>query len=163
MKNLKCNVRFLFLGIISIIIGILFCAIKTDLLLKIAFYIIGALVIVNGAISLYRSFKMKNTLSIVFDIIDIVFGICLIFFHKTFMLVLIAIYLVAIPIYRIIKNPKHMEQFYRELPRFILALVLILFTPEGILNILFIVIGVILIIVGIVLAIGSFYTQKEIK
>ena len=71
-----------------------------------------------------------------FDIVDIAFGICLIFFHQTFMLIIIAVYLIALPIVRIILNPMHLVQFYHELPRFLLALVLILLTPEGVLNVL---------------------------
>ena len=125
MKNLKCNWRLFALGIISIIVGILFCAIPTDKLLKVTFYVIGALVIVNGGISLYHSIKSKDKLEILFDIIDIVFGVCLIFFHQTFMLIIIAVYLIALPIVRIIMNPLHLAQFYHELPRFVLALVLI--------------------------------------
>ena len=163
MKSLKCNWRLLLLGVISIVVGILFCAIPTDKLLKITFYVIGALVIVNGAISLYHSIKAKNTLAIVSDIIDIAFGICLIFFHQTFMLIIIAVYLIAFPIVRIIMNPMHLVQFYRELPRFVLALVLILLTPEGVLNILFIIIGVVLIVIGIITIIGSFYTERIVK
>lgn len=87
MKKLKCNWRLFALGLISIIAGILFCAIPTDKLIKITFYVIGALVIVNGCISLYHSIKAKDKLSILFDIVDIAFGICLIFFHQTFMLI----------------------------------------------------------------------------
>lgn len=163
MKNLKCNWRLFALGIISIIVGILFCAIPTDKLLKVTFYVIGALVIVNGGISLYHSIKSKDKLEILFDIIDIVFGVCLIFFHQTFMLIIIAVYLIALPIVRIIMNPLHLAQFYHELPRFVLALVLILLTPEAVLNVLFIIIGVVLIVIGIITIIGSFYTQRIIE
>ena len=105
MKKLKCNWRLFALGLISIVAGILFCAIPTDKLIKITFYVIGALVIVNGCISLYHSIKAKDKLSILFDIVDIAFGICLIFFHQTFMLIIIAVYLIVLPIVRIILNP----------------------------------------------------------
>lgn len=163
MKNLKCNWRLFALGVISIVVGILFCAIPTDKLIKITFYVIGALVIVNGSISLYHSVKAKDKLAILFDIVDIAFGICLIFFHQTFMLIIIAVYLIALPIVRIILNPMHLAQFYHELPRFLLALVLILLTPEGVLNVLFVIIGVVLIVIGIVTIIGSFYIQRIIE
>lgn len=57
----------------------------------------------------------------------------------------------------------HLVQFYHELPRFLLALVLILLTPEGVLNVLFVILGVVLIVIGIITIIGSFHTQRIIE
>ena len=39
----------------------------------------------------------------------------------------------------------------------------ILLTPEGVLNVLFVIIGVVLIVIGIITIIGSFYTQRIIE
>lgn len=85
------------------------------------------------------------------------------FLPQTFMLIIIAVYLIALPIVRIILNPMHLVQFYHELPRFLLALVLILLTPEGVLNVLFVILGVVLIVIGIITIIGSFHTQRIIE
>lgn len=160
--KIKCNFKLLFLGVINLLIGVLFLAINADTLVKISFFLIGGLVIVNGTYSLYKSIKTKNSIDIINSIIDICFGIVLLWFHKTFMIIIVAIYLIAIPVIRIIMNKDHKTQLIIELPRLIIGLVLILLTPEGVLSILFKVIGVLLLVIGIIGVIGSFCIERYI-
>lgn len=160
--KIKCNYKLLVLGLINTIIGILFLVINSSTLLNIVFFIVGGLIIASGGYSLYNAIKQKNTYEIIYASFDILFGILLMFFHKTFMLIIAAVYLILIPTIRIILNKNHSKQLMTELPRLIIGVVIILLTPEGILNILFKIIGVMLIIIGITGVLGSFVFERYI-
>ncbi len=160
--KIKCNYKLLVLGLINAIIGVLFLVINASTLLDIVFFIVGGIIIVSGGYSLFIAIKKKNNYEIIYAAVDILFGILLMFFHKTFMLVIVAVCLILIPIVRIILNKSHYDQLMAELPRLIIGLVIILLTPEGIIDVLFKVIGVILLIIGIIGIIGSFCIEKYI-
>ncbi len=162
MSKFKINTRLLIEGIIITILGLLLCFIKADTLIKIVFIIIGILIILGSINDLIIGYKLKDKVKLISSIIDIILAIILIFFHNIVFLIVIALYLLIYPIIRIFKNPNHYLQFKFELPRLLLAIVLLILSPQGILNILFIILGIFMIVIGILTILGSFSKIKII-
>lgn len=155
MSKFKINTKLLIEGIITTILGLLLCFINADTLMKIVFIIIGVLIILSSVNDLIIGYKTKDKIKLISSIIDIILAIILIFFHNIVFLIIVSIYLLIYPIVRICKNSNHYLQFKVELPRLLLGIVLLILSPQGILNILFIILGIFLIVIGILTILGS--------
>lgn len=163
MSKFKIDAKLLIEGLITAIIGLLLIIINPNTLIKIAFIIIGILIILNTINNLIIGYKTKDKVKFISSCLDIVLALILIFFHNIVFLIIVSIYLLIYPIIRICKSSNHYLQFKVEVPRLLLGIVLLILSPQGVLNVLFIILGIFLIIIGILTILGSFSKIKIIE
>ncbi|MCR5786512.1 MAG: hypothetical protein K6G28_02265, partial [Acholeplasmatales bacterium] len=75
MKKFGINFTNLIVGILLILLGIFFCVGNTELLTKIIFITIGLIMIITNIYPLVESINNKDNMSIIYHVIEIVFGI----------------------------------------------------------------------------------------
>ncbi len=141
-------------AIIGILLGVLLLVVPTDLLIKIVFIIMGIVTIINNiptfTMSIVTFSTIEGKISFITSLISLVIGFVMIFWHSTFLMVFLGIYLVAIPILGILLSQKKGERFKAELPKLILGGVMILLGPARSLEILFDVAGWAIIVLTVI-------------
>ncbi|MGM9969059.1 MAG: hypothetical protein ACI35S_01540 [Anaeroplasma sp.] len=144
-------------SIIYIVIGTLITLASIfafDTLVNIFFTCIGLAIIVMNllpfVIACYGIAKDKRYLfDLLSSIIAIVFGCLFIFKHDTAITIISAVYLILLPIVRIIISKNMLEQLKKELPLFLVAVLMIFNVMHAVLRVVLIIVGVLLIIYGL--------------
>lgn len=158
MSNSKKNsfISSLIIASIGLVIGIII-AILGPKLLDLAFIILGLFVIIDhlpAFISSLANIKDKQALVVfVLSAISIAAGFVMMFWHEGIFMILVGIYLLALPIYRIIIAPDKKLQLSADLGSLILGLVLILVGPGSIIFYA----GITLIVLSIVYAVYALW------
>ena len=129
-KIITSTVTSILLGLVLILLPILFPVSK---LIYIAFVVLGVITIINYIPSLISGIKNISTMEGKADLIGSIFGMAIgavmIFNHGTLLTVLAAIFLIILPILRILLSRDHMAALRSEILRIILGIVLIAFLP----------------------------------
>lgn len=119
------------------------------------FIILGIFVIINSIptfISSLAALPDKNALVVfVMSAVSLIMGFVMIFFRNEVFTIIVGIYLLLLPIYRIITASDKKAQFTADAPSIILGLVLILVGPGK----LIVYVGIVMIAVSVVYAIYS--------
>lgn len=143
--------RLIISVIISLALGLLCILINGEKLLQIIFIIIGAFLLIDGIIGLVNNYKSSSSNLLILNSISIVLGILLMFNINVVVNIIIALYFIALPLFEIIKNKdNYKNEIKNQLPKFIIAILIILFGIGGLFNILLKIIGWGLIIFAIV-------------
>ena len=155
-------VKLIISVIISFTLGLLCVLVDGTKLLNIIFIIIGAFLLIDGIIGVINNHKNSSYLLIV-NSISIVLGILLMFNFNPIINILIAIYFIAIPLYEIIKNKyDKKEELKEQLPKMIIALLIIIFGIGGVFDVLLKILGWGLIIFAIsYLTLGIISLNKQ--
>ena len=143
-------------SVISIIFGLLISLLSAfafEAMVEIVFSIIGIGIIASNLLPFIIAFKsMKYEKMYVVDficsLISIVIGVLFIFEHTWIISLICGIFLVIIPIVRIIASANKMLELKRQLPLFIVAILMFFNIASTILKIALIVIGAILAVLG---------------
>ena len=134
-------VKLIISVIISFTLGLLCVLVNGTKLLNIIFIIIGAFLLIDWIIGVINNHKNSSYLLIV-NFISIVLGILLMFNFNPIINILIAIYFIAIPLYEIIKNKyDKKEELKEQLPKMIIALLIIIFGIGGVFDVLLKILG----------------------
>lgn len=159
IKKIKAHPFSFGLGLISLAIGITLFFIDAEKLMNFIYIFFGIIIIFNGLMILL-DFRKIDLLSKIYGMLYIGFGILLCLYHHYIVTIIAAIALIIFPIYRIIIVPSHKDQFIKEIPHFVLA-VLVLFA--GFENVFVKSVGVALLLLGIFLIFSCFLYKKKLS
>ncbi|MBQ7335348.1 MAG: hypothetical protein IJW92_02610 [Clostridia bacterium] len=127
--------------VLGILVGILLIAISTDFLLKVVFVIMGIVTVACNLPGLIQGISENATpagkTQLVLSALSVALGFVMIFWHNSVLMILLGVYMLILPIVRILQAADRSAQIKTELPRLILGAVLILLGPAGVLDILF--------------------------
>ncbi len=149
MKNVRSNQFFwtqlLTIALIGGLLGLVLILLPTELLMKIIFVVLGAFTILSAIPSLVIGLTMSNEqvgkLSLFSSIISMVMGILLIFWNNTILMVVIGVYFLLFPMLEILLAKDRMRQFKSEIPKLIIGVVMLVFGPANMLDLLFDIVG----------------------
>lgn len=121
--------------LVALIGGLLLLVIPYEVLKDMLFTIIGIIMVVVNifpCILYWLSYKTDNRylMPAVMATISVTIGIIFIFWHEWFVSIILAVWLIILPIYRICINKNWKSQLKNEIPYFIVA-ALLFFTPFG--------------------------------
>ena len=163
MKKLKLNKFSFILGTILTCAGILLFLLDIQFINRILIYLFGTLVLVDGVFDIVKYRKSKDKNYIYSGIINVILGIILIFMHHALINVLVMIVFIIFPIVRIVKSKTPALQLEKEIPAFLIALIILTFSLSGIVEILVKLFAGCLVVFGIIALIASFYTEKVVE
>lgn len=141
--------------LVALIGGLLLLVIPYEVLKDMLFTIIGIIMVVVNifpCVLYWLSYKTDNRylMPAIMATISVTIGFVFIFWHEWFVSIILAVWLIILPIYRICINKNWKVQLKNEIPYFIVA-ALLFFTPFGaILQIALKVFGGILMLWGLI-------------
>lgn len=137
-------------------VGVLLIALPADLLLRLAFVIVGALTvltqipfILSGLLHLSER-GGGGKLLLFSSLISTALGLLMIFYHSALLSVLLGVYLIVLPLILVLTDGDKRTRLQKELPRMILGVVLVLIGPAAILDLLFDVAGWVILVLTLV-------------
>lgn len=141
--------------LVMLIIGLLLLVIPYDVLKDMIFTIIGIAIVVINIIPCFLywyGYKYDNKLlaPAIFATLSVTIGFVFIFWHNWIVSVVLAIWLIVLPIYRICVSNEKKNQAKKEIPYFIVALLLFFVPFEAILGIVLKIFGGILLLWAII-------------
>lgn len=137
-------------------VGVLLIALPADLLLRLAFVIVGALTVLTqipGILSglLHLSERGGGGKLLLFSsLISTALGLLMIFYPSALLSVLLGVYLIVLPLILVLTDGDKRTRLQKELPRMILGVVLVLIGPAAILDLLFDVAGWVILVLTLV-------------
>lgn len=155
-------------SIIIALIGLLFILIDPAKLMHIVLIVVGIFVIIVSANDILINLSVPvrgpiTTTNLVMSIVSLVVGIAMIIWQNTLMSVILAIWFIAMPIVRIATSADKKAQFKHEIPLFVVGIILLIFGPWSILDILFKIIGGILIAAAVIDLIYYLVLDHKVK
>ncbi len=137
-------------SLLGLLAGILLIALPVELLLRIVFVIVGVITVVCNLPMVFAGLSnlgsRSGQVSLVLSLISVVFGVLMIFFHSTVLVILVGVYLLILPLVEILIAKERGAQLRAELPKLILGVVLVVVGPARGASILFDVAGWIIVL-----------------
>lgn len=137
-------------------VGVLLIALPADLLLRLAFVIVGALTvltqipcILSGLLHLSER-GGGGKLLLFSSLISTALGLVMLFYPSALLSVLLGVYLIVLPLILVLTDGDKRTRLQKELPRMILGVVLVLIGPAAILDLLFDVAGWVILVLTLV-------------
>ena len=135
-------------------VGVLLIALPADLLLRLAFVIVGALTVLTqipGILSgLLHLSERGGKLLLFSSLISTALGLLMLFYPSALLSVLLGVYLIVLPLILVLTDGDKRTRLQKELPRMILGVVLVLIGPAAILDLLFDVAGWVILVLTLV-------------
>lgn len=132
-------------ALFGILAGVLLIALRADLLLRVAFVIVGVLTVLTqipGVVTgLLQISERRGKLLLITSALSAAMGLVMIFFHSALLSVILGLYLIVLPLILVLHDSDKRARLEKELPRMILGVVLLLVGPAAALDILFDVAG----------------------
>ncbi len=142
------------LGVLLLVLGGVLSPDTVAKIIHIGLIVYGIFIIVGNIPGLVSGVANIHTGAGIFDllasIIGIALGAAMIFYQGTFLVILVAVYLIIFPLVRVLLAQNKGEQFKRELVRVVLGVVLLIFLP-ALFDVAFGVVHLVLLIAGWVL------------
>ena len=167
-KIIVSTASSILLGLLLILLPILLPISK---LISIVFIVLGVITVINYIPSLIAGIRNISTPDGVGDLISAILGIAIggvmIFYQGVLLTVLAAIFLIALPLLRILLAHDHMAALRSEILRIILGIVLIAFLPalvgamDLIVKIILIAIGSIIILAALINGFNGYRLWKK--
>lgn len=143
----------------GVLLGILLIAMPVESLLKIVFIVVGIITffyqIPGLAMGLAHIDTGAGKLAVVLSLISMAFGVSMIFFHSTVLMIILGVYLVVLPTLQILLSKNRSLQWKAELPKIILGIVLLIVGPASALSLLFDVAGWVIIGLSVIYTAAS--------
>lgn len=137
-------------------VGVLLIALPANLLLRLAFVIVGALTvltqipcILSGLLHLSER-GGGGKLLLFSSLISTALGLLMLFYPSALLSVLLGVYLIVLPLILVLTDGDKRTRLQKELPRMILGVVLVLIGPAAILDLLFDVAGWVILVLTLV-------------
>ena len=158
MRFPRSNHSFLWqtlvLALFGVGAGVLLIALPADLLLRVAFVIVGVLTVLTqipGILSgLLHLSERGGKLLLLSSLISTVLGFLMIFYHSALLSVLLGLDLIVLPLLVVLTDTDKSARLQKELPRMILGVVLVLIGPAAALDLLFDVAGWVILVLTLV-------------
>lgn len=150
---------------IGLLVGVLFLVLRAELLLKIVSVVLGIVTLLSAVPDLVSGLIHISTrygvISFVLALITGVIGVVLIFSHETLVFVLLGIFLILLPVLKLIFADDRRRMLRRALPQILLGVVLLLVGPATVLNLLFDVLGIAVILLTAIYVVGMFISRRR--
>lgn len=147
------------LALISLTLGIVLLFIDASKLMRTLYIIFGVIMMVNGCLVLLDFMKI-DPVAKTYGLLSIIAGILFCFYHGLVIAIISMILFLAFPIYRIILARNKKDQFFKELPRIILA-IMILFL--GFDNIFVKSLGIFMILMTLFIFFNIIFTKEKLS
>jgi len=160
IDKIKKNPVLFSAGLVLVILGIILIFIDKSWLMDFIFIIVGIITACTGLVIITSPYQSK--LNSIFGILYIATGMVMIFYRHWLLSVILAVVLLIFPIYRIIVAQDHWLQFKKEIPLFI---ILVLVSTLGFDNVICYVVagGFILFGAYLLYLVFSYKERKEIN
>lgn len=167
-KIITSTVTSILLGLLLILLPII---LPVSRLIRIAFIVLGVVTIINYIPSLLAGLKdcpsAEGKEDLIVSIIGIAIGVVMIFYQGTLLTVLAAIFLIILPLIRILMTQNRTAAVRGELFRIILGIVLIAFLPalmgavDTIVKVVLTVIGIMIIVCAVINGYNGYRVWKS--
>ena len=155
MKIPRLGAGLLTLLIAGILFGLLLILLPVAFLMKVFFVVIGVVVLVTSVPGIFAALRMIDTrvgkIALVTSLISALVGAVLIFSHSQLLMVIVGVYMIALPVVQILLSRGGAAAWRAELPKIIVGCVLLLLGPATALEMMFDVAGWVTIALTIVL------------
>ncbi len=160
------NKRSYLIGLLALVIGILLVAVPYKDLLNMIFTLIGIIIIILNVfptIVYWLSYQQNKKLLpyAIASTVSVVIGFVFIFWHHWVLCLILAAWLIAFPVARILTSENKIVRLKKELPFFVIAALLFFMPAEGILNVVFKVFGVLLLVYAAYEIVYTFIYNKK--
>ncbi len=140
--------------IIYILIGLGFLCIPSNVLLDIIFTVLGLIIIFLNLIPCIYYFMLGSKDSryypyAIMALVSVIIGFVFIFNHNAVLAIILGVWLVVLPILRIILSKDKKHEIIRAIPYFIAAILLFFIPATDILDVVLKVFGVFLMVIGV--------------
>ena len=154
------------LPIIYILIGLGFIAIPSNVLLDIIFTVLGIIIILLNLVPCIYYFMLGEKdnrfyINAVLSLISVIIGFIFIFNHNAILAIILGVWLVLLPILRIVLSKEKKKEIKKAIPYFVAAILLFFIPAETILDIVLKVFGGLLIGLGVIYIIYNTIIGKK--
>ena len=137
----RLGAGFLTLLITGVLLGLLLILLPVTFLMKVFFVVIGIAVLVTSIPGILAALRIFDTrvgkIALVTSLISAFVGMVLIFSHSKLLLIIVGVYMVALPVVQIILSRGGASAWKAELPKIIVGCVLLLLGPATALEMMF--------------------------
>lgn len=151
--------------VIGLLIGILFLVLRAELLLRVVSVILGIITVLSAIPDLISGILSISTrhgaISFVVALITGVLGFVLIFSHQTVVFVLLGVFLILLPILKLVFAKERALELRRVLPQILLGVILVFIGPARVLNLLFDVVGILVILLTLLYVVGMVLSRRR--
>ncbi len=146
----------LLVGGLGILLGILLLAVNPDFLLKIIFVVMGIVTVLSALPALLSGGRGRGgRVGMIIAMITLIIGIMMIFWHSTFLMIILGLYMLVFPLVEILAAHDKLAELGRNLPQMIVGLVLILIGPNKALGVVLDIAGAAVILLSVVYIVVS--------
>lgn len=121
-------------GVLLLVLGGLITVDTVSTIIKWGIIIYGILIIIGNVPGLVSGIANLNRAAGVFDLVSallgIALGVAMICYQGTILVAIVALYLIILPLVRVLVAQRKVEQLKRELVRIIMGVVLLVFVPS---------------------------------
>ena len=149
------------ISILTIVVGILLCFANSQEILRVVFITIGIIIIWGGVTSLFSNKYIVNekerNVSFVIAMITIIVGFLLIYLYNQVAQLIVGVFLVALPIVKIITFKDHKDVLKKELSKIIIGIIVLVCGIGSIMNIILKILGIVVILLSLIYMIYNIY------
>lgn len=156
------------IGVVGILAGIIIFIIPAAALLNFLCIVLGILTLFSGVPMLIRAIMNIKQKGGIFDIVmsalTVAFALALIFSRNFLVMIVCGVYLIALPLVRIVLSDEKKLQFKNELPSLIIGIVMVIAGPGKAVDFLFNIAGIVIIVLSaayIVYGLIQYYRNKK--
>ena len=150
---------------IGVALGLLLVLLPVAFLMKVFFVVMGVLVLATSIPGIFAALRLSGTrtgrVALMLSLISALVGIILIFSHSKLLLIVVGVYMVALPIVQIILARGAAFAWKAELPKLIVGCLLLILGPASALEMMFDVAG--WITVALTVAFVAFLAIKALR
>ncbi|MGM9682635.1 MAG: DUF308 domain-containing protein, partial [Eubacteriales bacterium] len=140
------------IGVVGILAGIIIFIIPAAALLNFLCIVLGILTLFSGVPMLIRAIMNIKQKGGIFDIVmsalTVAFALALIFSRNFLVMIVCGVYLIALPLVRIVLSDEKKLQFKNELPSLIIGIVMVIAGPGKAVDFLFNIAGIVIIVLS---------------
>ncbi len=150
---------------LGVLAGILLIVMPVTLLINIVFVVMGVVTVAYNLPSLFASLTALSStagkVAFVLSALSVCVGCMMIFWHNSLLLILLGVYMIAVPLINILMASDRSSAVKAEMPKLILGVVMVVLGPANVVGILFDIAGLCLIIWSAVYVISMYVTLRK--
>ncbi len=160
----RIDVGLLIISIFTFLFGLMFVVVDAYKINKVIFGIIGIILVITAipGFLVPVSESKENKVTFINSIILFISGILMLFDHSSVLNIICAIIFIVIPLINLFYALDKKKRFLNDLPKYIIGILVLILSIDGVLNIIYTIIGIILIIISLIIFCGSFLDNKII-
>lgn len=142
------------ISILTIVVGILLCFANSQEILRVVFITMGIIIIWGGITSLFSNKyivdEKERNISFIIAMITIIVGFLLIYLYNQVAQLIVGIFLIALPLVKIITFKDHKEIFKKEISKIIVGVIVLVCGISSIMDIILKILGIVVILLSLI-------------